>query len=83
MKNLMSKFLKEEEGNVIEYVIVIAVVAVIIVALFPGLRSKIVGWFNSAIGNVDTGLNNSSLSGQKCINKDGVNSTYGTDGVCK
>lgn len=56
MKNLLGKFLKEEEGNIIEYIIVLAVIAVVIAALFPDLQDKVMGWFKGMIGNVDNGI---------------------------
>lgn len=70
MKNLFTKFFKEEEGNIIEYVIVLAVIAVIIAALFPGLRGKIMSWFNKMLGNVDQGIGGST--GEACLKADGV-----------
>jgi Flp pilus assembly pilin Flp len=72
MKNLINKFFKEEEGNVIEYVIVLAVVAVIIVALFPGLRGKVINWFNTLIGHVDSGIGDGTSNGLACTKANGA-----------
>jgi Flp pilus assembly pilin Flp len=56
MKKLFSKFFKEEEGSVIEYVLVLAVVAVIIAMMFPQLRNKVMGWFNNMINSTNAGI---------------------------
>jgi Flp pilus assembly pilin Flp len=74
MKNLFSKFVKEEEGNIIEYVIVLAVIAVIIAAMFPSLRTKIMSWFGTMLQNTDKGLGNGSTT---CIKPDGTTGTQG------
>jgi Flp pilus assembly pilin Flp len=65
MKNLFKKFMKEEEGNVIEYVIVLAVIAIIIAAMFPGLRAKLLSWFKGMFSNVDQGISGGG-AGQPC-----------------
>lgn len=56
LKKLFNKFIKEEEGNVVEYIIVLAVMAVIIVALFPNLRTRLTGFFNTMLTNLQTGI---------------------------
>jgi Flp pilus assembly pilin Flp len=81
MKKLFSKFFKEEEGSVIEYVLVLAVVAVIIAMMFPQLRNKVMGWFNNMINSTNAGLTGGSA---KCDNNG--NGTMGnvntTTGAC-
>ena len=78
MKNLFTKFFKEEEGNIIEYVIVLAVIAVIIAAMFPGLRKKIMSWFNGMLGNVDNGIG----GGTSCTKPDNTMGEM-VGGVCQ
>ena len=56
MKNLFSNFLKEEEGSIIEYVLLIAVMAVIIAILFPILKGKMGDWFGGTMNNMDCGI---------------------------
>lgn len=56
MKKLFTNFLKEEEGSIVEYVILIAVVAVIIAILFPILKGKMGDWFGDTMGNIDCGI---------------------------
>ena len=54
MKNLMSKFLKEERGDVVQYVIVLAVVAIILAFAFPRLRDKMAGATDGTLTNIDS-----------------------------
>lgn len=79
MLKMFKNFFKEEEGNIIEYIIVLAVIAIVIAALFPGLRSKIMDWFNNMIGNVDGGLGGTTCSGtetyQYAANPSGLDDT--------
>lgn len=56
MKHLLVKFAKEKEGSILEYLILIAIVAVIAAFMFPQLRSNISTWFNDMIGNVTRGI---------------------------
>jgi len=53
MKNLMSKFLKEERGDVVQYVIVLAVVAIILAFALPRLRDKMAGATNNTLDNIN------------------------------
>jgi Flp pilus assembly pilin Flp len=62
MKNLVQKFVKEEEGSIVEYLILIAVAGIIAAFLFPGLRGSIVNWFNAMVSNVTNGINGSAGS---------------------
>lgn len=53
-KNLVSRFLKDESGAVmVEYVVVVTVVAVAAIALFTGLTTEI----GNRITNITTQLN--------------------------
>jgi len=56
MLNLFKSFMKEEEGNVVEYIIVLAVVSVIIAFAFPTLRSKLQDWFTNTMDKITAGL---------------------------
>ncbi|MGN5651158.1 MULTISPECIES: hypothetical protein [Bacillus] len=56
IKNLMNKFVKEEDGGLVEYLILIAIAAVAAALLFPTLRKNLVGWFNDMVGNVQKGI---------------------------
>jgi Flp pilus assembly pilin Flp len=73
MKNYLKKFYTEERGSIIEYIIVLAVIAGIIIAVFPGLRSSVMGWFKGLIGNIDGGQNKAG----KC--PDGNESYYNSN----
>jgi len=50
------RFIKEEEGKVIEYIIVLAVIAVIVAFSFPRLRESVEMWFNQALENEKKGI---------------------------
>ncbi|MFB8425590.1 hypothetical protein ACFC4S_26595 [Priestia megaterium] len=65
VKNLFNQFKKEEDGGLVEYLILIAIAAVAAALLFPGLRKNLVGWFNDMVKNV----------------KEGISGTTGTDGT--
>ena len=56
VKNLFNQFRKEEDGGLVEYLILIAIAAVAAALLFPGLRKNLIGWFNDMIKNVKTGI---------------------------
>lgn len=59
MINLFKKFIKEEDGaTIIEYVIMLAVIAGIVMFAFPNLRSALSGWLTGMFGDVGTGLEN-------------------------
>lgn len=60
LQDAIRNFMQEQEGSVVEYILVLAVIAVIIAFLFPTLKNTIQGWFNSLTGNVQSGLNNST-----------------------
>lgn len=62
IKNLMNKFVKEEDGGLVEYLILIAIAAVAAALLFPTLRKNLVEWFNGMVGNVQNGISGNSSS---------------------
>lgn len=55
-KNLINQFIKEEDGGLVEYLILIAIAAVAAALLFPTLRKSLVAWFNDMVGNVNNGI---------------------------
>ncbi|MGN5650292.1 hypothetical protein, partial [Bacillus sp. Brlt_9] len=57
-----NKFVKEEDGGLVEYLILIAIAAVAAALLFPKLRSNLVAWFNSMVTNVQSGISGGSSS---------------------
>jgi len=57
MKNLFAKFIKEEDGaTVVEYVIMIAIVAAIVLFAFPSLRKGITTWITNAFSDIGGGM---------------------------
>lgn len=60
MKNLFTRFIKEEDGaTVVEYVIMLAIVAAIVLFAFPSLRKGIVKWITGSFTDVNTGIEGS------------------------
>jgi len=57
MLTLLNNFIQEEEGSVVEYIIVLAVIAVIVALAFPKLRTNIMNWFNNMMTKVSGGIN--------------------------
>ena len=68
----MMKFVKEEEGSILEYLILIAIVAVIAAILFPNLRTNVMAWFNNMLGNVKSGIGGGGTN----MNTSLTNSSY-------
>lgn len=62
MKQLFQTFWKEEEGNFMEYVLLIALAGVVIAAIFPGIRTKVMTWFKETIARMDAGIGD----GEEC-----------------
>ena len=58
----MNKFVKEEDGGLVEYLILIAIAAVAAAFLFPQLRTNLGAWFTQMVANVQNGI--SGASGQ-------------------
>lgn len=59
MGDLLKRFIKEEDGaTIIEYVLMLAVMAGIVMFAFPNLRTAIAGWITQMLGDVSTGLDN-------------------------
>lgn len=53
---MFKRFIREKNGNVIEYVLVMCLVSTIIVALFPGLRGFIANTASNMIQNIDRSI---------------------------
>ena len=62
MKQLFKQFIKEEEGSLVEYLLLIAVAGMLVSFLFPGLKDNLVQWFNDMVSNITTGINGSNGS---------------------
>lgn len=60
LKNLSNKFINEEDGGLFEYLILIAIAALIAVLLIPALRTNLIAWFNTASGNVTKAISGKS-----------------------
>jgi Flp pilus assembly pilin Flp len=64
IKNLISKFAKEEKGApIIEIVILIAISALIAAFLFPTLRDNLGQWFNDMVDNMSNAIGGTSATG--------------------
>lgn len=51
MTSLMVQLWKEEEGSILQYLILVAIVAVLAAFLFPVLRQNVSNWFTDLILN--------------------------------
>lgn len=57
MKDRFKKFLKDEDGaTIVEYVIMLAIVAGIVMFAFPSLRKSIVTWITGAFDKTSDGI---------------------------
>ena len=57
MFDLLKKFYKDEDGaTIVEYIIMLAVVAGIVLLAFPTLRTSLSGWLRTMFQNVTRGL---------------------------
>ncbi|MCK2000721.1 hypothetical protein MZM54_04870 [[Brevibacterium] frigoritolerans] len=56
IKNLCKQFITEEDGGLVEYLILIAIAAVSAALLFPQLRKNLASWFTDMVGNVNQGI---------------------------
>ena len=64
MKQLTSKFMKEEKGApIVEIVILIAMSAIIAAFLFPTLRTNLGVWFNDMVNNLSKGIGGTTDGG--------------------
>lgn len=53
MKNLMKKFVAEERGDVVQYIIVLAVVAIILAFAFPKIKTAMSNGTTATMDNID------------------------------
>lgn len=53
MLNLFKKFLKEERGDVVQYIIVLAVIAIILAFAFPQIKTKMEEAMTKTNANID------------------------------
>lgn len=61
MFKVLKEFWKEEDGaTIIEYVLMLAVAAGIVMFAFPNLRTQLVLWMTGMFSSVDTGLDSGS-----------------------
>ena len=55
MKNLIQRFIREEEGqDLIEYALLAALISVAVIAVLPGLATQINGVFTYITGQLQT-----------------------------
>lgn len=56
MKNLFKKFMGEKRGDVVQYIIVLAVIVVILVFAFPKIKTAMQNATNSTTGGISKTL---------------------------
>ncbi|WP_088363003.1 DUF2341 domain-containing protein [Bacillus cereus] len=61
---MFKKFIKEERGGIVEYVILLAAMGVCSVLIFPSLRTHMVEWNNTMICNVTKSIGSSGKCGE-------------------
>lgn len=58
MKNLLQNFLREEDGqDMVEYALVVGVIALGAVAGMQGVAASVTTMFNTLAGRIDTAVN--------------------------
>jgi len=75
LKKLFKEFNQEERGaGLLEYVIIIAIVAILAIILFAPLRTAVKNWFNNMIENINRALGlgdgNVSKEGGNTVDED-------------
>jgi Flp pilus assembly pilin Flp len=64
MKELIKKFMKEEDGaTIVEYILMLAVAGGIVLIFSPNIREALVGWLNSMFSNMNEALDHETASG--------------------
>ncbi|MCK2000717.1 hypothetical protein MZM54_04850 [[Brevibacterium] frigoritolerans] len=63
IKNLCKQFVKEEDGGLVEYLILIAIAAVAAALLFPKLRTNLASWFSEMTTNANQGITGNTTIG--------------------
>ena len=77
IKSLMTQFVKEEQGGLVEYLILIAIAAVAAAFMFPQLRKNMGAWFTKMVANVNNGI--SGASGTDSAGASSSSTTAGVD----
>lgn len=74
---MIKRFFKDEQGGLVEYLILLSVMSVCSVLIFPSLRTNLVEWNNTMICNVTKGIGGSGDCGNKTNGGDdgGFNTT--------
>lgn len=63
MKNLFNKFMTDERGDVVQYIIVLAVVAIILAFAFPAIRDKLAQQTDDTMDRMDDAFSEGDASG--------------------
>jgi Flp pilus assembly pilin Flp len=63
MKKFFKKFMTDERGDVVQYIIVLAVVAIILAFAFPAIRDKIATQTETSLGQMDKAFDAGNASG--------------------
>ncbi|MGN5650404.1 DUF2341 domain-containing protein [Bacillus sp. Brlt_9] len=60
---MFKKFLSDEQGGLVEYLILLCAMAICSVLIFPSLRSNLVSWNNDSVHNIDKGISGKPSDG--------------------
>lgn len=64
MKKFFKKFMKDERGDVVQYIIVLAVVAIILAFAFPAIRDTIAGQVDTTLDQVNSAFDEGEAAGR-------------------
>lgn len=64
MKKFFKKFMKDERGDVVQYIIVLAVVAIILAFAFPAIRDTIAGQVDTSLDQIDESFESGAATGK-------------------
>lgn len=76
IKTLAKKFANEEDGSLFEYLILIAIAALIAVLIIPALRTNLIAWFNTASDNVTKAISGKSSATTPTESSSGTTVTW-------
>ncbi|MED2737646.1 DUF2341 domain-containing protein [Bacillus toyonensis] len=60
---MFKKFLSDEQGGLVEYLILLCAMALCSVLIFPSLRTNLVFWNNDSVHNIDTAISGKPSDG--------------------
>ncbi|WP_176397844.1 DUF2341 domain-containing protein [Bacillus cereus] len=78
---MFKNFLRDEQGGIVEYLILLCAIAVASVLIFPSLRSNLVSWNNDSVHNTNIAISGKPSSGDNQWTNNGNNNNNGSGSV--